>query len=229
VGLRRHCDRQSSAGLVGGQRDRRSMQLGMRQTVLARKNRILPTRRHGRPFRFGPIADRPAFTNWPGRADAIARRKAIYLELYPKTEAGTAGAEARWADGDDATRNLRTASFTEATSEATGKSRSTVERSAARGKALGDSLKDIAGTSLDSEVELDAPVRKPEAERADRASQTPRSEPLPALRTQDGKVAVDRGIGSAEPRRSSWGSLRSPGSRPADRVETGPARRKCAI
>ena len=78
-------------------------------------------------------------------ADAIARRKAIYEELHPETVAGVAGAIAsNEAQGVTATRNLRTAAFTTSTSEATGKSRSTVERAAARGEALGGSLKDIA-------------------------------------------------------------------------------------
>ncbi|MFO1126398.1 MAG: hypothetical protein U1E25_14715 [Methylocystis sp.] len=46
--------------------------------------------------------------------------------------------------------------FCSATAEATGKSRRSVEIAAARGAALGDDLNDIAGTSLDKAVELDA-------------------------------------------------------------------------
>jgi hypothetical protein len=50
--------------------------------------------------------------------------------------------------------------------KATGKGKSAVAAAAARGKALGGALKDIAGTSLDSGVELDALAKKPAAERA---------------------------------------------------------------
>ncbi len=50
--------------------------------------------------------------------------------------------------------------FTASTSDATGKSRRSVEIAAARGEALGDDLEAIAGTSLDNGVEIDAlPIR----------------------------------------------------------------------
>lgn len=84
-------------------------------------------------------------------AAAVSRRKAIYEELHPETKAGTAGAKARW-DGD---ANAKSA-FACETAKTTGKSRRSVEIAAARGEALGDDLSDIAGTSLDKGVELDA-------------------------------------------------------------------------
>jgi hypothetical protein len=97
-------------------------------------------------------------------ADAIARRKAIYLEIHPETKRGAAGLAAVRGDQND---NLSVRPFTENTAAATGKDRRTVERAAARGEKLGDSLKDIAGTSLDSGVELDALAKKTPEERAE--------------------------------------------------------------
>lgn len=80
---------------------------------------------------------------------AIFRRKQIYEELHPETRHG-ANQHTR---GDC---NLQTPSFVAATSEATGKDKSTVSRAAARGEALGRDLDAVAGTSLDKGVELDA-------------------------------------------------------------------------
>jgi hypothetical protein len=99
-------------------------------------------------------------------ADAIARRKAIYLELYPKTRAGVAGGVAGGRGREKIATDKLAVAFTKATAAATGKSERDVRRDAARGKALGGSLAEIAGTSLDSGVELDALAKKPEAERA---------------------------------------------------------------
>ena len=56
-------------------------------------------------------------------------------------------------------------SFADATSDATGKDRRTVERAAARGEALGDDLAAVTGTSLDKGVELDALAKLPKDER----------------------------------------------------------------
>ncbi|RTL81279.1 MAG: hypothetical protein EKK29_18190 [Hyphomicrobiales bacterium] len=97
-------------------------------------------------------------------AHAIARRKAIYEELHPETKATYEGGtfkgnqHAEKVVGD----NL---SFVSTTSEATGKDRRTIERAAARGKALGDDLDAVAGTSLDKGVELDALAKMGEEER----------------------------------------------------------------
>jgi len=46
--------------------------------------------------------------------------------------------------------------FVTATADATGKDERTIRRAAARGEALGDDLDQVAGTSLDKGVELDA-------------------------------------------------------------------------
>jgi hypothetical protein len=83
-------------------------------------------------------------------AAAVTRCKAIYLELYPETAAGTAQAAAmNRARGRGQTDVDENSAFTSATSDATGKSRRSIEIAAARGKTLGDDLNHIAGTSLD--------------------------------------------------------------------------------
>lgn len=92
----------------------------------------------------------------PAQEDsAIFRRKAIYEELHPETKAIYAGGGFK---GNRHTGSLESdnLSFTSSTAEATGKEKRTVERAAARGKALGDDLAEIAGTSLDKGSELDA-------------------------------------------------------------------------
>lgn len=68
-----------------------------------------------------------------------ARRKEIYEALHPEAKHGSAGAAARW-NADD---NLAPA-FTDATAQATGRDKRTVQRDAARGPALGEDLKRIA-------------------------------------------------------------------------------------
>lgn len=101
-------------------------------------------------------------------AEAIARRKAIYEELHPETKHG-ANQHTR---GVDILSTPETKRFTAATSEATGKDERAIRRAAARGEALGDDLAQIADTSLDKGVELDAlakmdpEARKPIIERA---------------------------------------------------------------
>lgn len=86
------------------------------------------------------------------RAQQTARRKAIYLELYPETAAGSAGAGARW----NATDNLSTASFAAETAKATGKDERTVRRDAERGeKVIPEVMELIRGTKLDTGTYLD--------------------------------------------------------------------------
>jgi hypothetical protein len=80
-------------------------------------------------------------------ASSGSRRKAIFEEIHPETKA--VAFKGNRHTGSLANEN---SAFTSATSEATGKSRRSVETAAARGKALGDDLKDIEGTSLDKGV-----------------------------------------------------------------------------
>jgi len=79
--------------------------------------------------------------------------------LHPETKAGVAGGLARQGAANEKS------AFAEATSDAIGKSRRSVEIAAARGEALGDDLAELAGTSLDKGVELDALARLPADER----------------------------------------------------------------
>jgi ParB-like chromosome segregation protein Spo0J len=90
-------------------------------------------------------------------ASAISRRKAIYEELHPETKHG--GDRKSDQVANSATR------FTEATADATGKAERTIRQAAARGEVLGDDLNDIAGTSLDKGVELDALAKMGASER----------------------------------------------------------------
>lgn len=86
------------------------------------------------------------------RAVWTARRKAIYIELHPETEAGVAGATARW----DATDNLSTASFAAETAKLSGKEERTVRRDAERGeKVIQEAIDLIRGTKLDTGTYLD--------------------------------------------------------------------------
>ncbi len=79
----------------------------------------------------------------------------IYEELHPETVNG-ANQHTRVrqiGEGYPADR------FTSETASATGKSERSIQRAATRGKALKDDLGEIAGTSLDKGVELDAGMR----------------------------------------------------------------------
>jgi len=78
------------------------------------------------------------------RSDAHTRREELYYAL----------------NGSDGRR------YDEVTAEATGQSARSVRRDLARGKALGhDTLGKVAGTSLDTGVELDALAKLPKAQR----------------------------------------------------------------
>jgi hypothetical protein len=93
----------------------------------------------------------PLILTW--EAAAMARRKAIYEELHPEAKHGAAS------------KDCKSQSFVSATSDAVGKDKSTISRAAARGEALGDDLNDIAGTSLDKGVELEALAKMDAPER----------------------------------------------------------------
>jgi ParB-like nuclease domain len=97
-------------------------------------------------------------------AVAMRRRKEIYETLHPETKATYNGGGFR---GNRHTGKLvgDNLSFTSATTTATGKYRRSIERAVARAEALGDDLDDIAGTSLDKGVEIDALAKMPPAER----------------------------------------------------------------
>jgi ParB/RepB/Spo0J family partition protein len=88
-----------------------------------------------------------------------ARRKEIYEALHPEVASYAFKGNQH---SKVVTDNL---SFTSKTAEATGRDERTVRRDAARGEALGEDLAEIAGTSLDKGVELDALAKLPEDER----------------------------------------------------------------
>ena len=90
-------------------------------------------------------------------AQAIARRKVIYEAIHGKAHGGD-------RVSDDWKQNEKT-SFCSDTAASSGKSTRAIEIAAARGKALGDDLNDIAGTSLDKGVELDALAKMEREER----------------------------------------------------------------
>ncbi len=93
---------------------------------------------------------------------ALARRKAIYELIHPQTKQPVAGAHAaNKLLGRDANDKMSLA-FKAATAESVGKDKRTIERDVARGEILGHDLADLAGTSLDKGVELDALVKMPE-------------------------------------------------------------------
>jgi len=118
-------------------------------------------------------------------ASAVFRRKFIYEQLHPETKAEAFKGNRH--TGSLADDNL---SFTRATADATGKDKRTVERAAARGEALGDDLNDIAGTSLDKGVELDALVKMEAPERARIIERAKSGEDVSARSKLDGDVKV---------------------------------------
>jgi len=97
-------------------------------------------------------------------AACITRRKEIYLALHPETGAGksqAAGLNAKLGRGD-VSDNL-SSTFTKVTAAVSGKHRRTVERAAARGRAIKlENIDKIVGTSLDKGTELDALAKLPE-------------------------------------------------------------------
>lgn len=119
----------------------------------------------------------------------VARRKEIYEALHPEARAQVRQGHIRQGSADD---NLSSA-FSDATAQATGLNKRTIQRDAARGEALGETLKDIAGTSLDKGVELDALVRLDPDKRADAISKVKSGE-IRSVREYDaaGPSGIDR-------------------------------------
>lgn len=103
-----------------------------------------------------------------------ARRKEIYETLHP--EAASFAFKGNQHTGE-VTDKL---SFTKDAAAKTGRDERTIRRDAARGEALGDALKDIAGTSLDKGVELDALAKLPESERQDIVARAKNGESISA-------------------------------------------------
>lgn len=93
------------------------------------------------------------------RALLTAERKAAYEALHPETKHG---GDRRSSDQVDL---LKADRFTKETARASGRSEPSVKRDAQRGKALGGSLRLIAGTSLDKGASIDRLAKMPARER----------------------------------------------------------------
>lgn len=120
-----------------------------------------------------------------------ARRKEIYEALHPEARAQVRQAHIKHGSADD---NLSPA-FTDATAEATGRDKRTIQRDAARGEALGEALKDIAGTPLDKGVELDALAKLDPEQRADAIDKVRRGEIKSARQYEAaGPSGIDRDL-----------------------------------
>ena len=85
------------------------------------------------------------------RADAIARRKHIWEMRHPEQVGQVVPPVETRKHG-----RTQEKAFAADTSEKTGQSKREVNRHVSRADALGDDLQEIAGTSLDKGVELDA-------------------------------------------------------------------------
>ena len=118
-----------------------------------------------------------------------SRRKEIYEALHPEARAQVRQAHIKHGAAAD---NLSPA-FTDATAEATGRDKRTIQRDAARGGALGEALKDIAGTSLDKGVELDALAQMDPEDRDEIVSRAVRGERVSA-REAAGPSGIDRDL-----------------------------------
>lgn len=119
-----------------------------------------------------------------------SRRKEIYETLHPEVKNGVIGANARW----NASANSANASFTADAAAKTGRAERTVRQDVARGEALGEALKDIAGTSLDKGVELDALAKLPADQRGDIVARAKSGESISARAMQGikaPKIAAD--------------------------------------
>jgi hypothetical protein len=89
------------------------------------------------------------------RADHMARRKAVYLRLHPETKHGAAGNGRKKSRQVGDSTELPADRFTAEAAAATGTSERKVQQDVARGEAI-PAIAELAGTSLDKGVELDA-------------------------------------------------------------------------
>lgn len=100
-------------------------------------------------------------------AAATARRKVLYEQEHPETKNGAAGnGRTKKKLGKICQATQKPADrFTQATAQATGLGERTIRLAATRGEKIGvETLHQIAGTSLDAGVELDALVKLPPVE-----------------------------------------------------------------
>ncbi|MGB3389410.1 MAG: ParB N-terminal domain-containing protein [Pseudaminobacter sp.] len=106
------------------------------------------------------------------RADATARRKAIYEQLHPEARHGGDRSEASRQVGDlkSQSENNPVDRFTAETAAATGRSERAVQRDAERGeKVIPEVLAMVRGTKLDTGAYLDKIKKLPPSEQAQAA------------------------------------------------------------
>jgi hypothetical protein len=96
------------------------------------------------------------------RAKAIKRRKEIWEAMRPNVGGATCATQKATAHKD---RPQNQKEFAADTASASGESKAQVNRHLARAEAIGEDLDEIAGTSLDKGVELDALKDLPQEER----------------------------------------------------------------
>lgn len=95
------------------------------------------------------------------RAKYTARRKAIYLAKHPETKTGGAPGK---AGGGKVAKNSNLESFVNTTSKASGRSKTRISEDVRRGEKVAEEVLDnIAGTSMDSGVNLDVLSKLDEA------------------------------------------------------------------
>lgn len=135
-----------------------------------------------------------------------ARRKDIYEALHPDAKHGAAGANARWNAGENSAP-----AFSDATAQATGRSKRTVQIDAARGAALGEDLKRIANTSLDKGVEIDALIKLDPEQREEAIMRAERKEKVSAREIVSAPaLKLDQGVkGDAARSMARWLAERS--------------------
>lgn len=120
-----------------------------------------------------------------------ARRKEIYEALHPEARAQVRQGHIRQGAATD----KLSVAFTADAAAKTGRDERTVRRDAARGEALGEALKDIAGTSLDKGVELDALAKLDPEQRADAIDKVKRGEIKSARQYEAaGPSGIDRDL-----------------------------------
>lgn len=137
-----------------------------------------------------------------------SRRKEIYEALHPDTRQHAAGGFAKHGSASD---NL---SFADDAATKTGRDKRTIQRDAARGEALGEALKDIAGTPLDKGVELDALAKLDPDQRAEVIDKVKRGEIKSARQYEAaGPSGIDRDLKLEAARNmASWLAERSDAS-----------------
>lgn len=116
------------------------------------------------------------------RAKAIKRRKEIWEAMRPSSGASCAETRisSRGRNGEG-----RPQEFASDTASASGESKAQVNRHLARAEALGEDLDEIAGTSLDKGVELDALKDLPQEERRELIQRAKAGENVSARSRED--------------------------------------------